>query len=171
MSEQGWKDFLAADGLDDWAVLHGGPDGGVPDGSMVEAAQLGRRDGRGRRRRRHRAALVDHGRTPHRPADPRDVGRRSHTSSSPGPSRRSRASTARPPISPRSRRSRSPSPPSPTRSTSGSGARSSATTPMADDKGIDPLGHGSTVWMQDLDRAEAAAPRDAHRRIGPSRAR
>lgn len=22
MSEQGWKDFLAADGLDDWVVLH-----------------------------------------------------------------------------------------------------------------------------------------------------
>ena len=25
MSDQGWKEFLAADGLDDWVVLHGGP--------------------------------------------------------------------------------------------------------------------------------------------------
>ena len=26
--------------------------------------------------------------------------------------------------------------------------------PMADDNGVDPLGHGSTVWMQDLDEAK-----------------
>ncbi len=24
MSEQGWQAFLAADGVDDWVVLHGG---------------------------------------------------------------------------------------------------------------------------------------------------
>ncbi len=24
MSEQGWKEFVAAEGVDDWAVLHGG---------------------------------------------------------------------------------------------------------------------------------------------------
>src|SRR5687767_601691 len=24
MSEHGWKDFLSAEGVDDWAVLHGG---------------------------------------------------------------------------------------------------------------------------------------------------
>ena len=27
--------------------------------------------------------------------------------------------------------------------------------PMADDNGVDPLGHGSTVWMQELDDAKA----------------
>jgi 4a-hydroxytetrahydrobiopterin dehydratase len=27
--------------------------------------------------------------------------------------------------------------------------------PMADDNGVDPLGHGSTVWMQELDEAKA----------------
>ena len=26
--------------------------------------------------------------------------------------------------------------------------------PMADDNGVDPLGHGSTVWMQELDAAK-----------------
>jgi 4a-hydroxytetrahydrobiopterin dehydratase len=26
--------------------------------------------------------------------------------------------------------------------------------PMADDNGVDPLGHGSTIWMQDLDEAK-----------------
>ena len=25
MSEQGWREFLAADGVDDWVILHGGP--------------------------------------------------------------------------------------------------------------------------------------------------
>ena len=25
MSEQGWRDVLAADGLEDWVILHGGP--------------------------------------------------------------------------------------------------------------------------------------------------
>ena len=24
MSEQGWREFLAAEGIDDWVVLHGG---------------------------------------------------------------------------------------------------------------------------------------------------
>ena len=32
--------------------------------------------------------------------------------------------------------------------------------PMSDDNGCDPLGHGSTVWMQDLDEAKPAT-RDA----------
>ena len=40
MSEQGWRAFLAADDLDDWAVLHGGPTAAFRTGSMVEAAQL-----------------------------------------------------------------------------------------------------------------------------------
>jgi 4a-hydroxytetrahydrobiopterin dehydratase len=40
MSEPGWKDFLAADGLDDWVVLHGGPTAVFRVGSLVEAARL-----------------------------------------------------------------------------------------------------------------------------------
>jgi hypothetical protein len=37
---QGWQEFLAADGVDDWVVLHGGATAvfGVP--SLGEAAQL-----------------------------------------------------------------------------------------------------------------------------------
>jgi 4a-hydroxytetrahydrobiopterin dehydratase len=27
--------------------------------------------------------------------------------------------------------------------------------PMADDNAVDPLGHGSTVWMQELDQAKS----------------
>ena len=40
MSKQGWREFLSADGLDDWAVLHGGPTAVFRVGSLLEAAQL-----------------------------------------------------------------------------------------------------------------------------------
>lgn len=40
MSKQGWRDFLSADGLDDWVVLHGGPTAVFRVGSLLEAAQL-----------------------------------------------------------------------------------------------------------------------------------
>jgi 4a-hydroxytetrahydrobiopterin dehydratase len=41
MSEEGWRAFLAADGLDDWVVLHGGPVAAFGTGSLKESAQLG----------------------------------------------------------------------------------------------------------------------------------
>ena len=40
MSEAGWRAFVAAEDVDDWAVLHGGPTAVFRTGSMVEAAQL-----------------------------------------------------------------------------------------------------------------------------------
>jgi 4a-hydroxytetrahydrobiopterin dehydratase len=40
MSEQGWRDFLSAEGVEDWVVLHGGPTAVFRVGSLVEAAQL-----------------------------------------------------------------------------------------------------------------------------------
>jgi 4a-hydroxytetrahydrobiopterin dehydratase len=40
MSEQGWRDFLTAEGVEDWVVLHGGPTAVFKVGSLVEAAQL-----------------------------------------------------------------------------------------------------------------------------------
>jgi predicted 3-demethylubiquinone-9 3-methyltransferase (glyoxalase superfamily) len=40
MSEQGWKDFLAAEGVDDWVVLHGGAATAFRVGSAREAAPL-----------------------------------------------------------------------------------------------------------------------------------
>jgi 4a-hydroxytetrahydrobiopterin dehydratase len=40
MSEQDWKAFLAADGVDDWVVLHGGATAVFRVGSMGEAARL-----------------------------------------------------------------------------------------------------------------------------------
>jgi len=40
MSEQGWRDFLSADGIDDWVIVHGGPTAVFKVGSLTEAAQL-----------------------------------------------------------------------------------------------------------------------------------
>jgi 4a-hydroxytetrahydrobiopterin dehydratase len=40
MSEQGWRDFLRADGLDDWVVLHGGATAVFTVESLREAARL-----------------------------------------------------------------------------------------------------------------------------------
>lgn len=40
MSEQGWRSFLAAEGVEDWVVLHGGATAVFRVGSMAEAARL-----------------------------------------------------------------------------------------------------------------------------------
>jgi 4a-hydroxytetrahydrobiopterin dehydratase len=40
MSEQGWREFLSADGVDDWAILHGGPTAVFRVESLAAAARL-----------------------------------------------------------------------------------------------------------------------------------
>ena len=40
MSKQGWRAFLDAEGVDDWVVLHGGAAAAFRVGSLVEAARL-----------------------------------------------------------------------------------------------------------------------------------
>lgn len=40
MSEQGWRDFLAAEDVEDWVVLHGGATAVFRVGSLGEAARL-----------------------------------------------------------------------------------------------------------------------------------
>lgn len=40
MSEQGWREFLSAEGVDDWVMLHGGPTAVFMVGSLQEAARL-----------------------------------------------------------------------------------------------------------------------------------
>jgi 4a-hydroxytetrahydrobiopterin dehydratase len=40
MSEQGWRQFLAAEGVDDWVVLHGGASAVFSVASLGAAARL-----------------------------------------------------------------------------------------------------------------------------------
>jgi 4a-hydroxytetrahydrobiopterin dehydratase len=42
MSEEHWKEFLQADGLEDWVVLHGGPSAVFVTQSLADAAELAR---------------------------------------------------------------------------------------------------------------------------------
>jgi 4a-hydroxytetrahydrobiopterin dehydratase len=49
MSEQGWRDFLAVEDLDDWVVLHGRATAVFAVGSIHDAAGLA--DARSRRSR------------------------------------------------------------------------------------------------------------------------
>ena len=127
MSEEGWKAFLAAEGVDDWVVLHGGATAVFGVGSLGEAAQLAQAIAAGPRCRRVRRAAHHPAGRAHRAADPRHVaagagtrgartrrlGRRSLSRAMPTGARCRRSSS-------RSRRSR-------TRSTSVSGAPSWAT--------------------------------------------
>ena len=48
MSEQGWRDFLAAEGTDDWVVLHGGATAVFRTSSMADATRLARPSPRSR---------------------------------------------------------------------------------------------------------------------------
>ncbi len=40
MSEQGWREFLAAEGVEDWVVMHGGATAVFSVSSLAEAAQV-----------------------------------------------------------------------------------------------------------------------------------
>ena len=40
MSEQGWREFLSAGGVEDWVILHGGPTAVFRVGSLLQAAGL-----------------------------------------------------------------------------------------------------------------------------------
>jgi 4a-hydroxytetrahydrobiopterin dehydratase len=40
MSEKGWREFLSAEGVDDWVILHGGPTAVFRVASLQEAARL-----------------------------------------------------------------------------------------------------------------------------------
>jgi 4a-hydroxytetrahydrobiopterin dehydratase len=40
VSEQGWREFLAAEGTQDWVVLHGGATAAFRSGSLIESASL-----------------------------------------------------------------------------------------------------------------------------------
>lgn len=154
MSEQGWKAFLAADGLDDWVVLHSGATAAFRVGSVREAAQLAEAvasvpgvEGFGAL-----LTIADDRLTVRLSRDvwvlePRHVelARAISTVAREHGTVADRASVQEVQLA--------------------IAAKPDAIdvdfwravlgyAPMADDNAIDPLGHGSTVWMQDLDDAK-----------------
>ena len=150
MSEQGWRDFLSADGVEDWVVLHGGPTAVFRVGSLVEAAQLAAAiaalPGLEERTilsvaRRHltvrltREMWGTEARHIEVARAISDVARRHGASPDRGAVQEVQLAVAA----------------TPDDIDLGFWRAVLGYAPMHDDNAIDPLGHGSTVWMQELD--------------------
>jgi 4a-hydroxytetrahydrobiopterin dehydratase len=154
LSEQGWRGFLDADGVDDWVVLHGGATAAFRVGSAREAARLAEAmaavpglEGAG-------AVLTI--------ADGRLTVRLSRDMWQLEPQHvelaRAVSAVAR-------EHGAIPDRASVQEVQLAIAAKPDAVdvgfwravlgyAPMADDNAVDPLGHGSTVWMQELDEAK-----------------
>ncbi len=154
MSEQGWREFLAAEGVDDWVVLHGGATAVFRVSSLGAAAQLAEAvaqvpgledsgtlltiaDGRlSVRLTRGVFRLEERHITLARAVS---AVARAHgaVADRTGAQEVSWAIAAKPDAV-----------------NIGFWRAVLGYTGLADDNAIDPLGHGSTVWMQDLDPAK-----------------
>ena len=153
MSEQGWREFLAAEGVGDWVVLHGGATAVFPVPSLRDAARLAEAvaqvpglDGAGA------LITVTDGQVTVRLA--RGVERLE-----PGHVELARA------ISAAARRQGAVADRARAQEVQVAVAAHPGSVDvgfwravlgyaeLADDNAVDPLGHGSTVWMQELDPA------------------
>ncbi len=154
MTEQGWQAFLDAPDVDDWVVLHGGATAVFRVPSLVEAARLAEAvsqvpglDGGG-----VLMTLADDHLAVRLTRDvwtlePRHVGlaqaissvARSHSV----PADRARVQEVQVAIAAH-----------PDSIDVGFWRAVLGYTGVAEDNGVDPLGHGSTVWMQELDKAK-----------------
>ncbi|HYI67392.1 MAG TPA: VOC family protein [Candidatus Limnocylindrales bacterium] len=155
MSEQGWREFLAAEGVDDWVVLHGGATAVFRVGSVTEAARLAQAvaavsglDGSGALLTVADAALSvrlsrDLWGLEARHVDlARAVSAVAHDHGAVA----DRASVQEVQLAIAAK---------PETIDVGFWRAVLGYAPMAGDNAVDPLGHGSTVWMQELDEAKA----------------
>lgn len=154
MSEQGWHDFLAAEGVDDWVVLHGGATAVFRVESLSEAARLAAAVAKapGIAGAGVLLTLADTRVTVRLSRDiwnlePRHVQlaravsavARQHSALP------DRAAVQEVQIAIAAKRDAIDV---------GFWRAVLGYTPMADDNAVDPLGHGSTVWMQELAQAK-----------------
>lgn len=151
MSEQGWRAFLDADDLDDWAVLHGGPTAVFRTDSMVEAARLAVVIAAVPGVAGTRAALtITEGRLTVRltremwgtEAEHIELARAISAVAREHGARADLAAVQEVQVAVAAR---------PDEIDLGFWRAILGYEPMAPDNGLDPLGHGSTVWMQDLE--------------------
>jgi 4a-hydroxytetrahydrobiopterin dehydratase len=155
VSERGWRDFLAAEGVDDWVVLHGGAAAVFRAGSLGEAAQLAAAvaqvagfEGSG--------ALLTIAGTVLTVRLTRDMWQleERHIELARAVSAVARlhgAAADRAAV----REVQLAISAKPDAVDLGFWRAVLGYAPMADDNGVDPHGHGSTVWMQELDEAKA----------------
>jgi len=151
LSEQGWKSFLAAEGVEDWVVLHGGAMSVFRVGSLGEAVRLADAvsqvpgvEGSG--------ALLTVADDHLSVRLSRGVFRleESHVGIARAVSATARAHGA---VADRARAQevQVAIAAQPDAVNVGFWRAVLGYSPLADDNAVDPLGHGSTVWMQDLD--------------------
>ena len=154
MSEQGWREFLVADGIDDWVVLHGGATAVFRIGSLGEAARLAKAiaaipglEGTG-----VILTVADVGVTVRLSRDlwglearhvefARAISAVAHAHGTLA----DRAATQEVQLAIAAK---------PDAIDIGFWRAVLGYAPMSDDNAVDPLGHGSTVWMQDLNEAK-----------------
>jgi len=154
MSEQGWQEFLVAEGVDDWVVLHGGATAAFRVGSVREAAQLAESvaavpglEGSGALLTIADARLTVRLSRDLWQLEPQHIElaravsavARSHGAVA------DRASVQEVQLAIAAK---------PDTVDVGFWRAVLGYSAMADDNAIDPLGHGSTVWMQELDEAK-----------------
>jgi 4a-hydroxytetrahydrobiopterin dehydratase len=155
MSEQGWQKFLAAEGVDDWVVLHGGATAVFRVPSFGEAAQLAEAvahvpglEGSG-------ALLTIAGnglsvrlsRGVFRLEEPHiDLARAVSAAARTHGAVADRTGVHEVQVAIAAK---------PDAVDVGFWRAVLGYAPLADDNAVDPLGHGSTVWMQDLDADKA----------------
>jgi 4a-hydroxytetrahydrobiopterin dehydratase len=154
VSEQGWRDFLAAEGVDDWVVLHGGAIAAFCVGSLGEAARMAEAIAHtsGVAGAGVLLTLADRRVTVRLTRDvwslePRHIQlaravsavARDHGATP------DRAAVQEVQLAIAAKREASDI---------GFWRAVLGYTSMADDNAVDPLGHGSTVWMQQLDQAK-----------------
>jgi 4a-hydroxytetrahydrobiopterin dehydratase len=154
MSEQGWKDFLAAEGVEDWVVLHGGATAVFRVRSLGEAARLAEAVANvpGLENSGVVFTMADASLTVRLSRDLWQLGQR-HVELARAVSAVARAHGA---TSDRAAVQEVQLAIAAKRDAIDLGFWRAVLgyVPMADDNAVDPLGHGSTVWMQELDEAK-----------------
>ena len=154
MSEQGWQDFLAAEGVDDWVVLHGGATAVFRVRSLGEAARLAEAVAKvpGLEGSGVLLTMADASLTVRLSRDLWQLERR-HVELARAVSAVARAHGA---AADRAAVQEVQLAIAAKRDAIDLGFWRAVLgyVPMADDNAVDPLGHGSTVWMQELDEAK-----------------
>ncbi len=154
MGEQGWRDFLGAEGVDDWVVLHGGATAVFRVGSLAEAAGLAAQvagvdglEGSG-----VVLTVADDRLTVRLTRDlwllepsHADLARAVSAVARESGAAADRAAVQEVQVAVAAR---------PEELDVGFWRAVLGYAPASDDNAVDPLGHGSTVWLQDLDPAK-----------------
>ncbi len=154
MSEQGWRAFLEADGLEDWVVLHGGPTAVFRTETLAAAARLADAIAQtpGLEGTRAQLTIVSSRLTVRLTREVWGV-EAEHIDRARAISRVARSLGA---VADRSevQEVQLAIAANPDAIDLGFWRAVLGYAPMHEDNAIDPLGHGSTVWMQELDPAK-----------------